>query len=672
MDDNTPKVVDFGLAKSLEAGSDLTQSGVFVGTPSYAAPEQVEGPTKQVGPAADIYALGAIFYQMLTGRPPFQAATVLQMLEQVKTADPVPPSRLQPGLPRDAETIALKCLQKDPQRRYPSADELGEDLRRFIAGEPVQARRISAAERLVRWAVRNPVVAGLAAAVFLAMAVGTAVSTWQMIRARTAVAAEKQAHAAAQAREAEARAVLEFVEERIFAAARPAGQARGLGREVTLRQAIGAALPSVAEGFTSQPLIEARLRRTLGTSYLYLGEARTAAEQFEASLALYARHRGPDDPETLTSMHSLASSYSALGRLAEAIALREETLALRKARLGPDHLDTLKSMNNLANSYDALGRHIEALKLHEETLALRQAKLGPDHPTTLRSMHNLANSYDALGRHAEALVLREEMLALQKAKLGPDHPDTLMGMNGLAYSYNALGRHDEALKLNQETLRLRQAKLGPDHPDTLMSMSNVANSYDALGQHAEALKLNQETLRLRQAKLGPDHPDTLVSMSNLACSYDALGRHTEALKLNEETLRLRQAKLGPDHPDTLTSHLGVASRLVRLGRGAEAAADCRRAAETWEKLGVPDADSLYYAACFRAVTGAALRAADESPVGAKHVEAEADRAMAWLKRAVAAGYRNAARMAEDRDLDVLRHRADFKGLLAQLSAAQPK
>jgi len=161
-------------------------------------------------------------------------------------------------------------------------------------------------------------------------------------------------------------------------------------------------------------------------------------------------------------------------------------------------------------------------------------------------------------------------------------------------------------------------------------------------------------------------------MYNLAISYQALGRQAEALKLREEILALRQAKLGRDHPDTLLSGLGVASCLVRLGRGAEAAADCRRAAETWEKVGAPDAYSLYNAACFRAVTAAALRAADQSPAGARPAEAEADRALAWLERAVAAGYRDAANMATDHDLDALRHRADFKGLLARLSAAPPK
>ena len=161
-------------------------------------------------------------------------------------------------------------------------------------------------------------------------------------------------------------------------------------------------------------------------------------------------------------------------------------------------------------------------------------------------------------------------------------------------------------------------------------------------------------------------------MHRLADTYDALGRRAEALELREATLARRQAKLGPDHPDTLLSRLSLASHLVRLGRGAEAAADCRRAAEAWENLSVSDAQSLYDAARFRAVTAAALRAADQSPAGYVQAEAEADRAMARLERAVAAGYPHAAWMAEDHDLDALRHRADFKGLLARLSAAKPK
>jgi WD40 repeat protein/tRNA A-37 threonylcarbamoyl transferase component Bud32 len=198
MADKTPKIVDFGLAKTLEADSHLTKSGVFYGTPSYAAPEQAEGLTKAVGPAADIYALGAIFYHLLTGRPPFKAATVLQTLEQVRTADPVPPSRLQPGLPRDAETICLKCLEKDPPRRYADASALAEDLDRFLAGKPILARPTAAAERLQKWIRRRPAVALLSAAVVAVAILGFILVTWQWRRAEAEAAAEAAANARAQ------------------------------------------------------------------------------------------------------------------------------------------------------------------------------------------------------------------------------------------------------------------------------------------------------------------------------------------------------------------------------------------------------------------------------------------------------------------------------------------
>jgi WD40 repeat protein/tRNA A-37 threonylcarbamoyl transferase component Bud32 len=172
--EGAPKVADFGLAKLLNADSGLTRTDSVLGSPSYMAPEQAGGKTKEVGPAADVYALGAILYELLTGRPPFRGATMLETLEQVKTTDAVPPSRLVPGLPRDAETIALKCLQKDPSRRYESAAALAEDLRRYQAGEPIVARPVGSAERAWRWCRRNPVVAGLTAAVAMLLVAATA------------------------------------------------------------------------------------------------------------------------------------------------------------------------------------------------------------------------------------------------------------------------------------------------------------------------------------------------------------------------------------------------------------------------------------------------------------------------------------------------------------------
>src|SRR5262249_31799811 len=181
--DGEPKITDFGLAKSLGSESGLTRPESVLGSPSYMAPEQALGHARQAGRAADIYALGAILYELLTGRPPFRGATPVETLEQVKAADPVPPSRLVPGLPRDLETITLKCLAKEPGHRYHSATELAEDLRRFQAGESIRARRVGGAERAWRWCRRNPAVARLVVGIGLALVLGTAGAAAMAIRA---------------------------------------------------------------------------------------------------------------------------------------------------------------------------------------------------------------------------------------------------------------------------------------------------------------------------------------------------------------------------------------------------------------------------------------------------------------------------------------------------------
>jgi WD40 repeat protein len=200
--DGLPKIADFGLAKQLDHDSGCTQTGVAVGTPSYMAPEQADGRTQDIGQVTDVYALGAVFYEMLTGRPPFRGATALETLDQVRTQEPVAPCQLQPRLPRDLETICLKATAKDPARRYATALDLEADLARWLAGQPVQARRVNAIERGWRWVLRNPRIAALTAVLWGVLVAGAAGVAWQWRRAEVNLA---EATAAA-AREANQRA----------------------------------------------------------------------------------------------------------------------------------------------------------------------------------------------------------------------------------------------------------------------------------------------------------------------------------------------------------------------------------------------------------------------------------------------------------------------------------
>src|SRR5262249_25373884 len=174
-----PKISDFGLAKFREGGAGVTTPGAVLGTASYMPPEQVRGETGRIGPAADVYALGAILYEMLTGRPPFQGTSATETMLLVLAEDPVPPRRLQPGVPRDLETICLKCLEKKPERRYASAQSLAVDLARFQVGEPITARPIGAWERGVKWARRRPAVAALSGAIVAVTVFSFGTVTWQ-------------------------------------------------------------------------------------------------------------------------------------------------------------------------------------------------------------------------------------------------------------------------------------------------------------------------------------------------------------------------------------------------------------------------------------------------------------------------------------------------------------
>ncbi|HEY1379215.1 MAG TPA: serine/threonine-protein kinase, partial [Gemmataceae bacterium] len=701
-----PKVIDFGVAKA--AGRPLTEKtlatgfGTIVGTLEYMSPEQAEVNQLDIDTRSDVYALGVLLYELLAGSPPFtrkelEKAGMLEMLRVIREREPSKPSTklsTADGLPTlaanrgtepakltrlvrgELDWIVMKALEKDRNRRYETANGFAMDVQRYLADEAVEACPPSAGYRLKKFVRRNrgPVLA--ASLLVLSLVAGIIGTTWGLIRANRATEAERIAKqdteaqkenavrsaAEARAKEAEANAVVKFFDEKVFAAGRPKGEHGGLGHDVSLRDAVRASLASLGTSFKDQPLVEARLRIALGSTFAHLGDPARAAEQEELARALFTRHRGPDHPDTLLCMNNLAASYRALNRPTDALKLHEEILAVRKRVLPPDHPDVLRSINNLALCYAALNRHAEALKLFEEALAARRRVLPRDHPDTLNSMHSLALSYSFLNRHADALALYEETLAARRRVLRPDHPDTLRSMAKVALSYSFLNRHTEALDLFEKTLAAQKRVLPPDHPDTLESMHNLAFSYGELNRYADALELGKKTLEARKRILPPDHPHTLLSMANLARFYEVLNRPAEALPHIDELL----AKA--DRPGVEPGLFPWAITLrLRCHQKLADAAGCRATAELLEKRNPTDAASLYDAACARAVT-AALQAKTPGADAARLAREDADKAMAWLTKAAAAGWNDVAHMKKDDDLTILRDRGDFKKLLIELEA----
>jgi eukaryotic-like serine/threonine-protein kinase len=618
-------VTDFGLAQ-FQSGAELTMTGDLLGTLRYMSPEQALAQRVVVDQRTDIYSLGVTLYELLTLEAPFNGKDRQELLRQIAFEEPRPLRRMNKSIPQELQTIIGKAIEKNPADRYATANGMANDLRNWLADRPIRAKRPSLAHRVRKVARRHPgvlVTAGVATVLALLLGTaGLAMSNYRIreeqIRTQTALDGEAEQREIAEA-------ALNFVTDKVFVAARPVTSEGGLGHDVTLRRAIEAALPFVASGFTDKPLVEARLRMTVGRSYIDLGEGKKASEQFQTARRLYTNCEGADHPDTLFAMHELAVSYAECGQYRDAVELGEETLKNLREKLGPDNPHTLRTMENLAGDYRNLGRYTDALRLLETVLKSYKAKLGLDHPDALQSMNSVAMTYSEMGRHTDALTLYQETLAQCKTKLGTNNFLTLSCMNNLAGEYVYLDRNEEGLKLFEEVHPLFVSKLGRDHPLTLSISSNLAQAYISVGRQKEALPLLEQTLVQLRTRLGPGHPDTLLTMHTLGNCYSDLGRYAEALNLHQEVFLARKAQFGPHHPGTVLEMYDVA---------------CDHAAEM-----------------------------SRCPDPAKKAKLAA-LAMEWLQNSVAAGYADVAQIKKDKDLNALRDRADFKKLVADMEAAQ--
>jgi serine/threonine protein kinase/tetratricopeptide (TPR) repeat protein len=532
-----PKISDFGLVKYVEAespdrqtekqpflGLARTESGALMGSPSYMAPEQARSTARNLGPAADVYALGAILYELLTGRPPFIGAAPLDTVLQVLHEEPVSPRQLQPKLSRDLETICLKCLRKEPHKRYSTALELAEDLCRFQEGKPIKARPVGHVERIWRWSRRNPLVAGLLALIGLLLIGGTVVSSSFAVQAKRA---EKEAKES----QADTEAFSNFLTNDLLAAARPKGQDGGLGIDVTVRQALDEASPRVGQRFAGRPRAEAKARAAWGLTYLHMGESKGAIEQLEPLRELHLQEYGPDHPITLDTMNKLAWAYQIGGRSVEALRLFEDSLDRLQRTLGPDHPSTLRCMTNLANVYQDAERRDEALPLYEEALRRGRAKLAADDTGILRTMYNLATAYQDCERLSEAQRLFEETGRLRRARLGPDHPEVGRAFGMLGACLVKAKKHADAEAPLREACRIYEMQL-PDSWErfaflsvfgaSLLGQQRFAEAEQPLLESYEGMKQRENSIRRNAKKFMTDNVERLVEL------YDNWGQKDKA------------------------------------------------------------------------------------------------------------------------------------------------
>ena len=595
-----PKVIDFGLAKAfggltLTDQTLLTAPGSAAGTPLYMAPEQAGPDAGDVDTRADVYALGAVLYELLTGSPPIgrealRRAALHEVLRLIREQDPQPPSsrlgssadlpmvavnrgtepaRLGRSVRGDLDWVVMKALEKDRGRRYESAAALADDVGRFLNHEPVTAGPPTLRYRTGKFVQRNRGAVAAASAVLMALALGMAGITWGLFEARrqrdaagTALRLEAEARGKAEANLAYAKKGNEILGS-VFAGLDPEKIAEsGRPLQDALRDNLRTAVLELEGSAVGDPLTVAEMQDTLALSMKGLGEYESATALLEKAAETRSARLGPGHRATLSGRNNLAEVHRIAGRLDKAVPLFEQTLAAMRAELGPDDITTLDCMGNLGLAYLDAGRAEESVGLLERTLALRKAKLAPDHPDILLTMNNLAGGALDLGRIDQAVSLYEQTLALRKAKLAPDHPHTLNSMNNLACAYKSAGRVDEAISLWEQTLRLARARLGHDHPDALAAMNNLAGGYRDSGRPAEAVPIHEEALRLMRLKLGPDHPDTLRTLGNLGGDFLMASQFEKAAATFEESLARRGAKLGPDHPDTL----GAMNNLARTYR----------------------------------------------------------------------------------------------------------